>query len=71
MKKLFIFILFFSVSLFAGGDNNSSLVSVPIYNITDNISANYFFSLIFYVLLLAIPSKIALQILWDYASHRK
>jgi len=70
MKKLFIFILFFSVSLFAGV-NNSSLVSVPIYNITDNISANYFFSLIFYVLLLAIPSKIALQILWDYASHRK
>ena len=68
--KIFIFIIFISISLFAN-DNNSSLVTVPIYNITDNLASNYFFSLIFYVLLLAIPSKIALQILWDYASHRK
>ena len=69
MKRVFLFVLF-SVSLFAT-DTNSSLVSVPIYNITDNVASNYFFSLVFYVLLLSIPSKIALQILWDYASHRK
>ncbi len=70
MKKIFFVLFFITVSLFAS-DSNSSLVTVPIYHITDNISSNYFFSLIFYVLLLAIPSKIALQILWDYASHRK
>ena len=70
MKRVFIFLIIFTVSLFAN-DNNSSLVTVPIYHITDNLASNYFFSLVFYVLLLAIPSKIALQILWDYASHRK
>lgn len=71
MKRIILVLLVISVSVFASGDNNSSLVSVPIYSITDNVASNYFFSLIFYVLLFVIPSKIALQILWDYASHRK
>lgn len=62
MKKL---IFFFPLALFA------DLVQVPIYEISDNLACNYFFSLIFYVFLFATPCKIALQILWDYALTRK
>jgi len=65
MKKILLALIIFSNFAFA------DLVAVPIYQVTDNEASNYFFSLIFYVFLIAVPSKIALQILWDYASHRK
>jgi len=65
MKKI-LTILFFTYSI-----ASAELVTVPLYEITDNQACNYFFSLIFFVFLIITPSKIVLQILWDYASHRK
>jgi len=59
--------LIFFLPCFAFAD----LVDVPIYTITDNAACNYFFSLIFYVFLIVTPCKIALQILWDYATQRR
>jgi hypothetical protein len=49
----------------------AEMVQIPIHQVTDNEAANYFFSLVFYLFLFLAPTKIALQILWDYASHRK
>jgi hypothetical protein len=65
MKRI-IFTLLFTYSVaFA------ELIEVPLYAISDNPACNYFFSLIFFMFLIITPSKIVLQILWDYASHRK
>jgi hypothetical protein len=65
MKRIVLILLFtYSVA-------SAELVQVPIYEISDNPACNYFFSLIFFMFLIVTPSKIVLQILWDYASHRK
>ncbi|MDX1809707.1 MAG: hypothetical protein R3331_09225 [Sulfurospirillaceae bacterium] len=65
MKKVILSLLIF-VSL-----ANASLVTVPIIAISDNSACNYFFSLGFFLFLFFAPVKMVLQILWDYASHRK
>ena len=65
MKK-FIFLFLSIVSI-----SSADLVSVPLYTVSDNAAFNYFFSLIFFIFLYVAPTKIVLQILWDYASTRK
>jgi len=65
MKRIILFLfLTFSIA-------NAQLVEVPLFKITDNEVCNYFFSLIFFMFIIVAPFKIVLQILWDYASHRK
>ena len=65
MKRIILILLFtYSIA-------SADMMEVPLYEITNNPACNYFFSLIFFMFLIVTPSKIVLQILWDYASHRK
>jgi len=65
MKKYILTLIIFTNVAFA------DLVQVPLVPISDNDALNYFFSMVLYVFLLAVPSKIALQVLWDYARSIK
>jgi len=65
MKKILILLTLFSSFAF------SALEPITIYNVSDSLATNYFFSSIFTVSLIAIPSKIAIQIVWDYARSIK
>jgi len=65
MKKYILILIIFTNVAFA------DLVQVPLVPISDNDALNYFFSMVLYVFLLAVPSKIALQVLWDYARNIK
>jgi len=64
IKSIIFFLTIVSVA-------SADLVSVPVYTVSDNSAFNYFFSLIFFIFLYVAPTKIVLQILWDYASTRK
>ena len=65
MKRIILILLFtYNIA-------SADMIEVPLYEITQNPACNYFFSLIFFMFLIVTPSKIVLQILWDYASHRK
>jgi hypothetical protein len=65
MKKFILLLIF--LSSFASAD----MMQVPIISLTDNPACNYFFSLIFFMFLIITPSKIAIQIIWDFARKAK
>ena len=65
MKKILILLTFLVTSSWC------SLAPIIIFNISDSPATNYFFSAIFGVSLIAIPSQIAIQIIWNYAKSIK
>ncbi|WP_294967059.1 hypothetical protein [Sulfurimonas sp.] len=65
MKKILLLLIFLNTFAFC------ALEPIAVFNISDSLATNYFFSAIFGVLLIAIPSKIALQIIWNYAKSIK